>query len=237
MGEWGATLPPEAVRRLACDATLTRAIVHRHPPAGSDRDAGAGGHDHGGGQDGPLTVRLRQAMRVLPVALGGAPPQVLDLGRSTRLVSAGLRRALTLRDGGCVIEGCDRPPAHCDAHHLHHWTDGGPTRLQNLVLVCGRHHTLRHEGGWRVLRDPGGGRVTLSPPTRRWHRRGPPPLPRPPAPAQAPRPRQTTMQPTPQQVVIPHAEPAIRPLLAESPVAGGRRPTGTRPRCGPRPGG
>jgi hypothetical protein len=179
VGEWGGMLPREAVRRLACDATVTRAIVHRHPPAGSDLDAGARGHDHGGGQDGPLTVRLRQAMRVLPVALGGAPPQMLDLGRSTRVVSPGLRRALVLRDGGCVVEGCDRPPAWCDAHHLRHWADGGLTGLGNLVLVCGRHHTLLHEGGWRVLRHPGGGRVTLSPPTRRWHRRGPPALPRP----------------------------------------------------------
>jgi hypothetical protein len=123
-------------------------------------------------------------MGLLPVTLGGAPSQILDLGRTTRVISAGLRRALALRDGGCVIEGCDHPPAHCDAHHLHHWADGGPTRLQNLVLVCGRHHTLLHEGGWHIQRDPHHGRVTLTPPARR--RRHP---------GHHPRPPQTTMKP------------------------------------------
>lgn len=187
VGEWGGVLSARAVRRLACDATLTRAIVRRHPASGGDLEAGAngaphadiGGDEHDGGHGGVLAGRLREAMRLLPVALGGAPSQMLDLGRSTRVISAGLRRALALRDGGCVIEGCDRPPAHCDAHHLRHWADGGLTALENLVLVCGRHHTLLHEGGWRIRRDPGGGRVTLSPATRQWRHRGPRPRPDP----------------------------------------------------------
>jgi hypothetical protein len=54
------------------------------------------------------------------------------------------------------------------AHHLVHWADGGPTDLDNLVLLCHAHHTLLHEGGWgtsghpaRELRfhDPGGQRI------------------------------------------------------------------------------
>jgi hypothetical protein len=165
VGDWGGVLSGQTVRRLSCDATVTRAIVRRPPAGGGDLDAGAGGHD------GELTGRLRQAMGLLPIALGGAASQVLDLGRTTRVISAGLRRALALRDGGCVIKGCDRPPAHCDGHHLHHWADGGQTRLQDLVLVCGRHHTLLHEGGWRIQRDSRCGRVTLTPPARQWRER------------------------------------------------------------------
>lgn len=177
VGDWGGVLGAQTVRRLSCDATVTRAIVRRHPihrVSGSDRDDLAGS-----GHDGELTARLRHAMGLLPIALGGAASQVLDLGRATRVISAGLRRALALRDGGCVIEGCDRPPAHCDAHHLRHWADGGLTRLQDLVLVCGRHHTLVHEGGWQIRRDPRSGRVTLTPPARQWRQRGHLPLPTP----------------------------------------------------------
>jgi hypothetical protein len=35
--------------------------------------------------------------------------EVLDMGRKTRLVTSVQRRALSIRDGGCVFPGCDRP--------------------------------------------------------------------------------------------------------------------------------
>ena len=76
--------------------------------------------------------------------------QVLDVGRTTRVVSGVMRRALTARDGGCVIAGCGAPRRWCDAHHVKHWADGGPTSLGNLVLLCGRHHTLVHDGKVRI---------------------------------------------------------------------------------------
>ncbi len=71
----------------------------------------------------------------------------LDVGRATRTISPALRRALVVRDGGCSFPGCDRPPGWCDAHHRVHWADGGETRLDNLVLLCRRHHRAVHEGG------------------------------------------------------------------------------------------
>jgi hypothetical protein len=70
--------------------------------------------------------------------------EVLDVGRSTRVVPAALRRALVLRDKGCTHPGCDRPPHWCDAHHVVHWADGGETNLENLVLLCRRHHRSAH---------------------------------------------------------------------------------------------
>lgn len=92
--------------------------------------------------------------RIIPVVLGG-DSEPLDIGRASRSVPAGLRRALQLRDGGCRFAGCDRPASWCDAHHIVHWADGGRTSLSNLLLLCRWHHTLIHEG-WRLHGDPQG---------------------------------------------------------------------------------
>jgi hypothetical protein len=111
----------------------------------------------------PDTVRrLACDAAILPAVLGGAG-QVLDVGRQRRLVTGPLRRALVLRDRGCAFPGCDRPPRWCAAHHIHHWADGGPTTLDNAVLLCGHHHRHIHQGDWRV-RLGGDGRPEFLPP-------------------------------------------------------------------------
>ncbi len=75
---------------------------------------------------------------------------VLDIGRSTRVVSPSLRKAIVHRDKHCRFPGCDMPHAFTDVHHIWHWTRGGPTDQQNLALLCRRHHTLIHHGQWRM---------------------------------------------------------------------------------------
>ncbi|MDQ1724766.1 MAG: hypothetical protein QOG52_1794 [Frankiaceae bacterium] len=90
------------------------------------------------------------------------PSDVLDVGRSTRIVPPAIRRALAIRDGGCVADDCDRPAAWTDAHHVIHWSEGGPTALTNLVLLCRVHHILVHEHGWIVERSGAG--FTIRPP-------------------------------------------------------------------------
>ncbi|KAB1921737.1 DUF222 domain-containing protein, partial [Micromonospora sp. ALFpr18c] len=98
----------------------------------------------------PETVRrLACDAAILPAVLGGTG-QVLDVGRQRRLITGPLRRALVLRDGGCAFPGCDRPPRWCHAHHIHHWTDGGHTTLNNAVLLCGHHHRHLHHSDWTV---------------------------------------------------------------------------------------
>ena len=92
---------------------------------------------------------------IIPAVLGGAG-QPLDVGRETRTVPVGLRRALLLRDRGCVFPGCDRPPGWTDAHHIVHWADGGPTRLDNLILLCRHHHRVAHHQPWTVEIGPDG---------------------------------------------------------------------------------
>jgi hypothetical protein len=133
---------------------------------------GLGAHDHPDPGDAPsLAAQLQTAAALLPATLGGAPTQPLEVGRTSRVVTAAQRVALVVRDRGCSFPGCDRPPARCEAHHLVHWLHGGPTDLQNLVLVCRAHHRAVHEGGWRLGRDPDG-RLTATPPHRQ-HRRQP----------------------------------------------------------------
>jgi hypothetical protein len=73
----------------------------------------------------------------------------LRLGRKTRSVPPALRRALNARDGGCTFPGCTAR-RFVDAHHVEHWADGGPTDLDNLLLLCRHHHRLVHEGGYTV---------------------------------------------------------------------------------------
>ncbi len=77
-----------------------------------------------------------------------AEGHILDVGRRTRTVPTPIRRALTARDEGCQFPGCGL--THCEAHHLKHWADGGKTSLENLVLLCRRHHRAVHEEGYRI---------------------------------------------------------------------------------------
>ncbi|HQD95973.1 MAG TPA: DUF222 domain-containing protein [Propionicimonas sp.] len=78
---------------------------------------------------------------LVPVVLRGGS-EVLDVGRSRRLVTPAMRAALIARDGGCVFPGCTAPPSACEAHHVVPWYLGGVTALSNLVLLCHHHHGL-----------------------------------------------------------------------------------------------
>jgi hypothetical protein len=117
----GGQVPAATVRRLACDAAITR-IVGR----------------------GELKAEITRASRTIPPAT---------------------RRALDDRDRRCMGPSCTRPPAWCDAHHIQFWTDGGETKLPNLLLLCRPHHRMVHEGGWG-LRRAEHGRWALVPPVR-----------------------------------------------------------------------
>ncbi len=86
---------------------------------------------------------------------------VLDVGRKTRTIPPSIRRALAARDTGCRFPGCTSH--RCDAHHVDHWADGGVTSLDNLVLLCRRHHRAVHEGGFGVVRGLGGALTFLRP--------------------------------------------------------------------------
>ena len=76
--------------------------------------------------------------------------QPLWLGRRERYFTAAQRKALAVRDGGCVWPGCNAPPSWCHAHHVVHWTQNGPTDVDNGVLLCAFHHHLLHRGDYRM---------------------------------------------------------------------------------------
>jgi Domain of unknown function (DUF222) len=75
---------------------------------------------------------------------------ILDYGTTTRTVPAPLFNALVIRDRHCRYPGCDRPPDWTEAHHVRWVTRGGATALDNLVLLCTRHHHLLHGPGWHA---------------------------------------------------------------------------------------
>jgi Domain of unknown function (DUF222) len=93
--------------------------------------------------------------------------EIRGSGRKTRRISVPLRRALQARDRCCRFPGCTN--RRTDAHHITHWADEGETRLDNLLLLCRRHHRHVHEHGWTVdhshrFTDPYGNRIPHVPP-------------------------------------------------------------------------
>jgi hypothetical protein len=76
----------------------------------------------------------------------------LNIGRKTRTVPTAIKRALIARDKACSFPGCHHT-RFVDAHHIRHWSAGGKTSLDNLMLLCSQHHKLVHEGGFRIERD------------------------------------------------------------------------------------
>jgi hypothetical protein len=134
------------------------------------------GHTGDAGVSAETSRRLLCDAGVVPI-LEDVEGKPLDVGRKTRTISSALRRALLARDGGCGFPGCGRA-RWVDAHHIEHWASGGETSLANTVLLCTRHHTLVHEGGFGVAREgdelrfldprghevPSAGCVTAEPP-------------------------------------------------------------------------
>ena len=124
----------------------------------TDLDAlqGHGGGIHETGNGHVLTpdqVRRYACDCTISRILFGPNSEPLDIGRATRIIPPAMRRALIARDRHCQHPGCDRDHRWCDAHHIQHWADGGPTALTNLKLLCRHHHTLAH----RPTRPPPGG--------------------------------------------------------------------------------
>lgn len=84
-------------------------------------------------------------------AFADADGQPLWLGRSQRSASLAQRIVLAARDGGCI--GCNAPSERCEAHHIKHWSDDGPTDIPNLVQLCPGCHHLVHDCNWQVCQD------------------------------------------------------------------------------------
>ena len=99
--------------------------------------------------------RLACDAEIIPICLGG-PGGSADIGRARRTVPLRLRRLLIARDRHCKWPGCNAPPSRCDAHHIVHWAERGPTNLDNLLLLCHVHHQHLHEHGYELKAQPDG---------------------------------------------------------------------------------
>ncbi len=101
----------------------------------------------------PISVALASeiscdsGVTLIGVADNGQP---LWMGRRERYFTAAQRKALAVRDGGCVWPGCKAPPSWCHAHHVVPWQHDGPTDVDNGVLLCAFHHHLLHGGEYRM---------------------------------------------------------------------------------------
>jgi hypothetical protein len=141
---------PVALRRRVAPASLGRALLtitmdHRW----LQQALGHGTLDSGTMIDAATARRWACDAEVIPMVLG-ARSEPLDVGRMARTATDAIRRALNLRDGGCVFPGCTRPPRRCHAHHVDHWLDGGETAVANMVLLCRHHHLVIHHDHWRL---------------------------------------------------------------------------------------
>ncbi|QNO37154.1 DUF222 domain-containing protein [Protaetiibacter sp. SSC-01] len=113
---------------------------------------------HIAGIDEPISAttarRLAADAELVPVVIGGEG-EVLDLGRGSRLFTEAQRRAMVVRDGGCIWPGCSAPPAWCEAAHLAPWFPHGRTDLDNGALMCAGHHRRFDHDGWALRRHDG----------------------------------------------------------------------------------
>lgn len=103
------------------------------------------GHTLTDDQLSPSTVRKLACSADLIPAILGKDGEILETVRPTRYATETQLIALQQRDRGCSFPGCSVPPEWCDAHHVVWWSRGGRTALNNLALVCGRHHTIVHQ--------------------------------------------------------------------------------------------
>ena len=112
----------------------------------------------------PLTkteaLRLACAADILP-SIFDTKFQTLDVGLKVRSATEAQRAALIIRDKHCI--GCGKSAVWCEAHHIIPWQQGGPTSLDNLVLVCTACHHDIHDRNWCVVKDPDNGKYKLQP--------------------------------------------------------------------------
>lgn len=180
-------VPPLAIDEVGADgpALVTSddvTDVASGPLAGEDVERTGGGMEESGSSDDPVALPgLLQAALVgqgtrtaadLIAWLQRLSRTTLYVGRTRRTVSRRQRILIEVRDRHCRFPGCKVEPGRCEAHHVTYWRDGGRTDPNNLVLLCGAHHHLVHEGRWTISAnpalDPGAdGYWTFTPPPRR----------------------------------------------------------------------
>ncbi|WRS29335.1 DUF222 domain-containing protein [Actinomycetaceae bacterium MB13-C1-2] len=113
------------------------------------------GHD---GAPTPLSMNTVSGLTcgaVIQAVVRDSLGRITQLGSPARIFSATQRRAIALRDGGCVIPGCTVPASWCEVHHVMPHAFGGPTHTDNGVLLCRFHHSTIDSNGWEIKMNHG----------------------------------------------------------------------------------
>ena len=149
------TEPTKDAQYVPAGTSAAQATPRRRVAAEPQSGGGQTVLDEAGGIHVSAETARRLACDAAMVTMKhGTGGEILDVGRRTRTISPALRRALAARDRQCRFPGCQN--RRCDSHHVQHWADGGATRLDNLVLLCRRHHRAVHEEGFRITLDASG---------------------------------------------------------------------------------
>ncbi len=116
------------------------------------------GWAHTEGTEEPLSLTTARhigcAGVVQRVAMGGNG-RILRLGTEERVFNRYQRRAIALRDGGCIIPGCGVPAGWCEIHHVTGHAEGGATHTDNGALLCWYHHRFIDRNGWSIRMNRG----------------------------------------------------------------------------------
>jgi len=191
-GQAGPDGWPPASRGEECDAQIVPIVTGALDHDLLDRLAQAvqAGPGSGPGADSVRDLIAANAMALLSgpkglaswlrrrelAGVAGSVSLPLDTGASTETIPAHLRRLVILRDRHCAAPGCDQPPAACQVHHLRPRSQGGLTKLTNLLLLCSFHHlTVVHKWGWQIALNVAGTTTMTSPNGDRvYHSHSPP---------------------------------------------------------------
>ncbi|MGB7982766.1 MAG: DUF222 domain-containing protein [Candidatus Nanopelagicales bacterium] len=145
----GHLLTEAQARWAACDTALTPLLVAPRQGAADEVS-----------DEVPGTRPAARLAALAAVMFTSLEP--LAVGRTQRAATPAQRRVLAVRDGGCIIPGCQVPAEACQTHHVQEWSEGGPTDLANLALLCWAHHrqvdlrmwTIAPASSTRPIRSP-----------------------------------------------------------------------------------
>jgi HNH endonuclease/Domain of unknown function (DUF222) len=142
---WADAFEEVCLRSLASVTSVSRSdryrvIVHVNEDGGW---LNAGQHL----KDGVLKQILSNTTIQALFERGGRP---VNLGRTARVVPPKIAALIVDRDRMCRNPLCSATKG-LEAHHVVHWTDGGPTNTCNLGALCRHCHRAHHAGKFSIV--------------------------------------------------------------------------------------
>jgi Domain of unknown function (DUF222)/HNH endonuclease len=145
--ETSAPAPPAAATAMSGPPAATL-------PVSADPARPARCHVEDGPAISPATAQMIACTATWTWMLHDSAGKLLDVGRRRRRANAAQRRAARERDTcRCRFPGCES--RRVDLHHIQYWSNGGQTKLDNLISLCKYHHMLVHDRGYLIAARDG----------------------------------------------------------------------------------